>query len=106
MKSARIYDETAVYYSVNGYSLWINYLGGTYRFTDYDTQLAEPAIHTVSGATEEVIRGALEKYNTQLPADIAFSEDKMEKSEVSMEIFYSVNLTKILLQSQKQMLIK
>ncbi|RDU23664.1 VanZ family protein [Anaerosacchariphilus polymeriproducens] len=71
-----IYDETAVYYSIGGYSLWINYLGGTYSFTDYNTELAKTTIKKVNNATEEVIKSVLEQYGIKLPEGIVFSNDE------------------------------
>jgi len=70
-----LYDETAVYYSVGGYSLWMDYSGGTYRFTDFDTTFADPIINTVSDATEEDIKSALEQYGIELPDGVEFTND-------------------------------
>lgn len=71
-----IYDETATYYSKGGYSLWINYLGGTYCFTDYNTEFAEPQLKTVSNAREEVLKTVLKQYGIKLPEGTEFSKDK------------------------------
>lgn len=70
-----LYDETAIYYSVGGDSFWMDYLGGTYSFTDYDTIFADPVINTESDATEEVITCALEQYGIELPEGLDFSND-------------------------------
>lgn len=70
-----LYDQTAVYYSVGGYSFWMNYLGGTYNFTDYDTMFAAQAINTKIDATEEDVKSALEQYGIELPDGVEFSND-------------------------------
>lgn len=70
-----IYDETAVYYSVGGYSFWMDYRGGTYSFTDFNTTFADPAIYTEPEATEEDIKSALERYEIELPDGVEFSDD-------------------------------
>lgn len=70
-----LYDETAVYYSVGGYSFWMDYRDGTYSFTDFDTIYAEPIINTESDATEEDIKSALEQYGIELPDGVDFSND-------------------------------
>lgn len=70
-----LYDGTAVYYSVGGYSYWIDYLGGTYHYSDYNTTFAKPSINTVSDATEEVIQTALKQYGIKLPDGMNFANN-------------------------------
>lgn len=64
-----------MYYSVGGKCLWVNYLGGTYRFTDFNTEFTNPPINTVSDATEDTIRAALELYGIELPVGMHFSNN-------------------------------
>lgn len=71
-----IYDETAVYYSTLGYSLWIDYLGGTFSFTDFDTTYSDSVIHTKIDASEEEIKMALKQYEIELLDGMDFSKDE------------------------------
>ena len=64
------YDDTAVFYDQNrNYSLWVDYAGGTYHFTDFDTAFNE-ALTPKTNATEEEVREALEKYEITIPSTI------------------------------------
>ncbi len=62
-----LYDETAMYYGLEQSSLGIEYLGGTYRYTDFATTFAEPAIDVNDGATDEELRKVLGSYGIVLP---------------------------------------
>lgn len=70
-----LYDETAFYYSVEGFSLWMDYRGGTYRFVDFDTTNADPIVKTESAATEDEIKSVLVQYGIKLPDGVKFSND-------------------------------
>lgn len=74
-----VYDETIVMYSeTGGYSLWIDYQGGTLGFTNFDVlypndqTTPKPAI----GAEEEEIRNALVAIGFEVPADADFRESE------------------------------
>lgn len=70
-----LYDETAVYYSVGGYSLWVDYSGGAFRFTDFNTECANPTINTMSNATKEDMIAVLDQYEIKFPDGVEFSND-------------------------------
>ena len=68
-----LYDETAVYYSTDNASLWIDFSGGSFRYIDFDlldteTQEAGPA----ASAEESEVREALSRYGVSLPDGMAF----------------------------------
>ena len=65
------YDETAFFYSNDGnrYSVHIDYKGGTYSFTDFDTSFTD-GIQVKPDATEQEVRAVLENYGIQIPEEI------------------------------------
>lgn len=68
-----IYENTAIYYSDDGnrYSLWVDYAGGTYSFTDYDAlDYEKNAANTVK--TEEEVRADLAALNILPPETCSF----------------------------------
>lgn len=67
------YEDTAVFWAMDSYSLWIDYAGGNYSMTDFDTSFSEEAIGVVTDATEEEIRETLLKYSIEVP-EAAFFE--------------------------------
>lgn len=67
-----IYEETAVYYSMNGRSLWIDYQGGACSFTDFDVKFSGDEVKTDSSKTEQQIRAALEEYGVAVPKGAIF----------------------------------
>lgn len=98
-KEADIYDESALYYSENRkYSVWVNYLGGSYSYTDFsyfpereaeetasDREDAEGQAETEEGAdveeqaeteenavSREEIEAALRKLGIEVPEDVDF----------------------------------
>ena len=71
-----IYEDTAVYYAKDDYSMWIDYNGGTYDVTDYNTLFSdegEEEPQQVMDATEEEILQALSEYGIELPKGAVFS---------------------------------
>lgn len=71
-----IYEDTAVYWAEDSYSMWIDYKGGTYNMTDFDTSYPEEGEEQpqlVENATEEEIRDALSKYGILIPAGAVLS---------------------------------
>lgn len=71
-----IYEDTAVYWAEDSYSMWVNYKGGTYDMTDFDTSFPEEGEEQpkqVKDATEEKLIGALFEYGIELPAGAIFS---------------------------------
>lgn len=71
-----LYDETAVYYSKSGNSIWIDYKGGSYSYANFDVMLGDEssASAPVSGAAEETIREQLAKYGIEPVSQAEFSE--------------------------------
>lgn len=74
-----LYEETAIYYSTEQNSLWINYSGGTMDYTDFsaiygDDPEAETISQAISGADEATVREALLTYGIDLPENAEFQE--------------------------------
>lgn len=81
-----LYDETAVYYSTEQNSLWIDYAGGTMSYKDYavvfgDDPEAETYPEPVSGEDEATVRSALSTYGIQVPEGAVFQEQSDESSD-------------------------
>ena len=71
-----IYENTAVYWAVESYSMWVDYKGGTYDMTDFDTSYPEEGKEQpqkVVDASEEIILEALEEYGITIPEEAVFS---------------------------------
>ncbi|MBE5882308.1 MAG: VanZ family protein [Lachnospiraceae bacterium] len=71
-----IYENTAVYWSNDSYSMWIDYQGGTYSMTDFDTSFPEEGEEEplqVKNASKETIWNALAGYGIQIPEEADFS---------------------------------
>ena len=71
------YDETAVFYDEErNYSLWVDYAGGTYRFTDFNASFNEQQSLKTDAAEAEV-KDALVKYGIKVPNGVSmdFRED-------------------------------
>lgn len=66
------YEDTAVYYSADKHSLWIDYVGGNYKFFDYDTIYPDEPIYPVIDADEKTIRKKLEDYGVYVPTGTNF----------------------------------
>lgn len=76
-----IYEDTAVYWAEDSYSMWVNYQGGTYDMTDFDTSYPEEGEEKpqqVKDATEEEILEALSEYGIEIPTGATFSYDTNE----------------------------
>lgn len=71
-----VYEDTLVLFSDTGrYSLWVNYMGGTYDFTDYDVIFPdETTAELVLGADEATIRAELKKFGIEIPVEAEFEE--------------------------------
>lgn len=71
-----IYENTAVYWAEDGYNIWIDYKGGTYSMTDFNTAFPEenkPHALQVTDASKETILNTLYKYGIEIPQDAVFS---------------------------------
>lgn len=96
-----IYEDTAVYWAEDSYSMWVNYKGGTYDMTDFDTSFPEEGDEepqSVVNASEVEIRDALSKYGIDVPAGAIFSYTpevgytfEVEQIEVD-DVIYDGNL--------------
>lgn len=70
-----LYDDTAVYYSNTDYSLWIDYSGMAWRFTDFSTIFQESEIQEEENAKELTIRSLLHKYMVEIPEEAVFKNE-------------------------------
>jgi len=72
-----LYDETAFYWAVDSYNMVIEYLGGTYSITDFDTLFGEDRggvkPEEIFDADEEIIRDALLQYGIEVPSEAVFA---------------------------------
>ncbi len=92
-----IYEDTAVYWAEDGYSMWIDYKGGTYNVTDFNASFpdeGEVEPQQVKDATEEEILQALSEYGIELPEGAVFSYSPdagysfvVERTEVNGTIY-------------------
>lgn len=76
-----IYEDTAIYYSEdnNRLNIWINYVGQTYSFTDYDALYHnDERIENKSNASASELIQALEKMGVTIPEGAVFEEKKEE----------------------------
>lgn len=75
-----IYEDTAIYYSNDkegsGYSVWIDFKGGTYSYTDFSSFSYEGKKNIKTGASKEEIKISLEKIGTKVPENAIFTEEK------------------------------
>ncbi len=70
--SADVYENTVVYRSENQKSIWIEYKGSTYNYTDFELQFGEDAPETDLKAEEAEVRKALESLDIMLPEEMDF----------------------------------
>ncbi len=71
-----IYENSALYWSEDEYSIWIDYKGGTYSMTDFNTSFPEEGEKEpllVKDASKETIRNALSGYGIEIPEEAIFS---------------------------------
>lgn len=76
-----LYDETAFYWSDGSYNMVIEYLGGTYEITDFDTIFSKDEngnkqVNEIYDASEETIREALGTYGISIPEGADYSNTK------------------------------
>ena len=72
------YENTAFLYAVDHYSMRLDYRGGTYSLTDFDTIFPDDAdtVQQVFGASGQEVKDALQRYDVQIPEEALFSEDE------------------------------
>lgn len=72
-----IYDETAFYWAKDSYDIVIDYLGGTYSITDFDTLFGaddgSEKPNEIFDAREETIRETLAQYDIEVPTEATFT---------------------------------
>lgn len=67
------YDDTVIYYSTDGnYHVWVDYKGLSYSLTDFSVY--EEEREEVLHASEEEVRGVLEKLDIEVPEEAVFEE--------------------------------
>lgn len=67
------YEDTAIFYAEDRYCIWIDYKGGDYKLTDFETSFSdEPTIYADGNATEDIIRNALSEYGVFIPSKAEF----------------------------------
>ena len=84
------YEDTAIYYSENRkYSMWIEYKGGTYTYTDFSIYDSKEDINIKekTGASREEIENGLQKLGIEIPKGAEFKEKENNQYifEVNME---------------------
>lgn len=80
-----IYDDTAIYYAKDdNISVWINYRGMAYRYTDFSQFNHD--IGKVIDADEATIRTALTAFNIELPEDCLFEITKNSSYKFSADM--------------------
>ena len=67
-----LYDDAAVYYDRNGNSLWIDYAGSVYSYTDFDAAFDESAEKKTNASEAEIV-SALEGLGVSLPEGGVFA---------------------------------
>lgn len=92
-----VYEDSALYWAEDSYSMWIDYEGGTYDLTDFDTSFPEEneeQPQPITDATEKEIRDALSKYGIELPEGSVFTNNMdgvftfaMERVEINGTIY-------------------
>lgn len=83
-----IYEDTAFYWAEESYSIWVDYQGGTYDMTDFDTSYPkddEEKPQKIKDATEEKIREALFEYGIEIPKGATFLYDTNETYTFTLE---------------------
>lgn len=70
------YEDTAVLKAGDRFSLWVDYQGGTYHLTDFETSFPEETLHIKKNASEEEVRKAFAAYGTPISKEAVFSWDE------------------------------
>lgn len=70
------YENTARLKAGERFSLWIDYQGGTYQLTDFETSFPEEQVNIKKDASEEELRKAFAAYGTPISEQSIFSWDE------------------------------
>lgn len=72
-----LYDDTAVYYGKDGNTLWIDYAGGKYSYTNFGVLWSDSDEEkaTIDDAEEKEIRIALAEYGVEVPETAQFQNE-------------------------------
>lgn len=79
------YEDTAIFYAEERYNLWVNYKGGDYSFTDFETSFPEKPIAINLKASEEEVRKVLLSYGIEIPEQ-SVMEVQMDAERFVFEI--------------------
>ncbi|MDO5292516.1 MAG: VanZ family protein [bacterium] len=66
------YNDTAIFYAMDTYNLWVDYKGETYSFTDFDALFEEVSSEKRANVSEKEIREALLTYQIDVPKQAEF----------------------------------
>ncbi len=75
-----IYENTAIFYSQgdgdnqNRYSIWVEYDGEVFRFTDFEKNFGESDTRPKEDASEKEVKEALEKMGVYVPKEVSFEK--------------------------------
>lgn len=67
------YDETAVYYTTDSRDIWINYIGPTYDYTDFNVGFGNEKVAVEENAADGEIIDVLRQYGIFVPKETEFS---------------------------------
>jgi len=74
-----LYESTAIYYSENrAYSVWVEYQGGRYTFTDFTGFGKDQKPSFQAGSTREEVEQALAKPGISIPSQAEFREEQRQ----------------------------
>ena len=67
------YENMVLYYSKDRKSIWIDYRGGTYRYTDFDLLFGDEVSINGTDAKEDMMRQVLKQAGVKLPGGMVFA---------------------------------
>lgn len=70
------YENTAILKAGERFSLWLDYQGGTYQLTDFETSFSEEQLNIKKDASEEELRKAFASYGTPISEESVLSWDE------------------------------
>lgn len=68
-----LYEDTAIY-NADGYGIWIDYIDGTYDYTDFSQFSNETRSSVKRSESRETIEKALDKLGIEIPESASFEE--------------------------------
>ncbi len=70
-----LYEDTAIY-KADSYSLWIDYIDGSYSYSDFSESSGGTILPVKQGESRENIEKALKQFGIELPKSVEFKEIK------------------------------